>query len=113
MMCCWLRRGGLSAGRSELGRQRRELGLEAAAGIGAGQAADLHRSALYVLAGGAGAGPDEDPPTADHEGEQQAAESGDAADQGGQLARVVRDGQAYPGNVAGKRDRALAARQLQ
>ena len=107
-------RGGLLVGGPQLGGQRGEFRLEAAARVGTGQSADLHRGAVLgrrTRRGGAGA--DEDPPTADHEREQQPAQGGDAADQGGQLARVVRDGQAHPGDVAGERDRAPAVRQLQ
>src|SRR5689334_5895666 len=86
-------------GGPDLGHQPGELRLEAAARVGAGQPADLHRAASLGTAGA-----DEDPPAADHEREQQPAERGDAADQGGQLTRVVRDGQADPGDVTGERD---------
>src|SRR6476646_5972474 len=117
-LCCLLRRrltwrdlGGLLVGGPQFGGQPGEFRLEAAARVGTGQTADLHRGA--VLGRRTGAGADEDSPTADHEREQQPAQGGDAADQGGQLARVVRDGQAHPGDVAGERDRAPAVRKLQ
>src|SRR6516225_4732236 len=81
MVCCspgcWLGSGGPFACRPELGGQRREFGLEAAAGVGAGQAADLYQGA--VLAGPVRAtrgSPDEDAPAADHEREQQPAQGG-------------------------------------
>src|SRR5579863_7924838 len=94
--------------RPELGGQRRELGLEAAAGVGPGQAADL-----YGTGWPGRASPDEDSPAADHKRKQQPAQGRDAANQGGHLARVVGDGQADPRDVAGERDGALAVRQLQ
>src|SRR6185437_14427318 len=60
-------RDSLFVRRLELGGQRRELVLEAAASIGPGQAADLYRGALLASRGRAGPGADEDPPAADHE----------------------------------------------
>src|SRR5215469_12694540 len=93
--------------RPQLGGERRELGLETAAGVGPGQAAYLHR-ALYITGYTIGpstryrigravrAGPDEDPSAPDRERQHQAAQGGDAADQGGQLAGIVGDGQAHP-----------------
>src|SRR5215470_8843803 len=66
---------GLLVGGPELGGQTGEFGLEAAAGVGPGQAADLHRAA--AVGRRVRMGPDEDPPAADHEREQQPAQGGD------------------------------------
>src|SRR5512142_1505634 len=105
----WLTSRDLVVCRLELGGQRRELGFEAAAGVGPGQAADLHRGDLPARLERTGPSPDEDPPAADHERKQQPAKRGHAADQGGQLTGIVGDGQADPRHVAGERDRAPAA----